>query len=68
MNRFVVTCVLSFATLRAQEFTSGVGVSDSYIALMHGEARTIRTELEHADTRGERPALVLDGFNVHTSR
>jgi hypothetical protein len=68
MYRSVVTCALSFATLRAQEFTSGVGVSDNYFALMHGEARTIRTELEHADTHGERPALVLAGFNVHTSR
>ena len=38
--------------------------SDNYIALMPGEARTIRTELEHADTRGERPTVVVDGFNV----
>jgi beta-galactosidase/beta-glucuronidase len=38
--------------------------SDNYIALMPGEERTIRTEVENADTRGERPKLVVDGFNV----
>jgi hypothetical protein len=38
--------------------------SDNYLALMPGEARTIRTEVEHADTRGERPTVVVDGFNV----
>jgi hypothetical protein len=37
---------------------------DNYIALMPGEKRTIRTELENADTRGERPRIVVDGFNV----
>jgi hypothetical protein len=38
--------------------------SDNYIPLMPGERRTIRTELEDADTRGERPRIVVDGFNV----
>ena len=38
--------------------------SDNYIALMPGEARVIRTELENADTRGERPAMVVEGFNI----
>ena len=38
--------------------------SDNYIALMPGERRTIRTELEQADTRGEKPAIVIEGFNV----
>lgn len=38
--------------------------SDNYVALMPGERRTIRTELENADTRGERPRIVLEGFNV----
>ncbi len=38
--------------------------SDNYIALMPGERRTLRTELEHADTRGERPRMVVEGFNV----
>jgi hypothetical protein len=38
--------------------------SDNYVALMPGETRVIRTELEQADTRGERPAIVIDGFNL----
>jgi hypothetical protein len=38
--------------------------SDNYIALMPGERRTIRTDLEHADTRGETPRIVVEGFNV----
>ena len=38
--------------------------SDNYIALMPGEQRTLTIELEHADTRGERPRLVVEGFNT----
>jgi beta-galactosidase/beta-glucuronidase len=38
--------------------------SDNYFALMPGERRTIVTEVEHADTRGEDPRLVVEGFNV----
>jgi hypothetical protein len=38
--------------------------SDNYIALMPGESRTLRTELQHADTRGETPRVVVEGFNV----
>ena len=34
--------------------------SDNYIALMPGERYTIRTELDHADTRGEKPAIVVE--------
>jgi beta-galactosidase/beta-glucuronidase len=41
--------------------------SDNYIALMPGEARTIQTELENADTRGEHPTVVVDGFNVQAT-
>lgn len=37
---------------------------DNYIALMPGESRTIRTEVEDADTRGERPQVVVEGFNL----
>jgi hypothetical protein len=55
--------------LKAVRETSGDRIlpaiySDNYIALMPGEARTIQTELEHADTRGERPTVVVEGFNV----
>ena len=38
--------------------------SDNYVALMPGEKRTIRTELEDADTRAERPRITLEGFNL----
>ncbi len=38
--------------------------SDNYISLMPGERRSIEMELRHADTRGERPAVVVSGFNV----
>jgi hypothetical protein len=38
--------------------------SDNYVALMPGERRTITTELRHADTRGEGPRIVVEGFNV----
>ena len=38
--------------------------SDNYIALMPGERRTIWTDLQHADTRGEQPRIVVSGFNA----
>jgi hypothetical protein len=38
--------------------------SDNFVALMPGERRSIRTELQDADTRGERPKMVVTGFNV----
>jgi hypothetical protein len=38
--------------------------SDNYVALMPGEHRTITAELNNADTRGERPRIVVEGFNV----
>jgi hypothetical protein len=38
--------------------------SDNYVALMPGERRTIHTELAGADTRGENPRMVVEGFNV----
>jgi len=33
--------------------------SDNYIALMPGERQTITTEVAEADTRGEKPAIVV---------
>jgi hypothetical protein len=33
--------------------------SDNYIALMPGESRTITTEVNDADARGEKPAIVV---------
>ncbi len=38
--------------------------SENYIALMPGESRTVETECEDRDTRGERPRMVVSGFNV----
>jgi Exo-beta-D-glucosaminidase Ig-fold domain/Glycosyl hydrolases family 2/F5/8 type C domain/Glycosyl hydrolases family 2, sugar binding domain len=37
---------------------------DNYVTLLPGETRRLRTELEQADTRGERPGIAIDGFNV----
>jgi hypothetical protein len=37
---------------------------DNYVALMPGERKTIHTELQHADARGERPRMVVEGFNT----
>ena len=39
---------------------------DNYFVLMPGEQRTIHTEVNHADTRGETPRVVVTGFNVKT--
>jgi Exo-beta-D-glucosaminidase Ig-fold domain/Glycosyl hydrolases family 2/F5/8 type C domain/Glycosyl hydrolases family 2, sugar binding domain len=41
---------------------------DNYIALMPGESRTIHIELEDADTRGERPRVIVSGFNVSAAK
>ncbi len=38
--------------------------SDNYLMLMPGEHRTVTTELQHADTRGQAPAIVVSGFNL----
>ena len=37
---------------------------DGYFALMPGESRTLTTELREVDTRGERAAIAVKGFNV----
>jgi hypothetical protein len=34
--------------------------SDNYIALMPDESRTIRMEVQDADTRGEKPAILVE--------
>ena len=41
--------------------------SDNYISLMPGERRTIVTQLQHADTRGEQPRIVVEGFNTSSA-
>jgi beta-galactosidase/beta-glucuronidase len=40
---------------------------DNYIALMPGERRSIHVQLENADTRGERPRVIIKGFNLNGS-
>jgi len=37
---------------------------DNYVSLMPGERRSIATEVLQADTRGEDPRMVVEGFNV----
>ena len=41
-----------------------VTYSDNYIPVMPGETRIIHMDFAHADTRGEQPAVVIEGFNV----
>jgi hypothetical protein len=38
--------------------------SDNYISLMPKESRTITMELADADTRGEKPRVDIEGFNI----
>jgi hypothetical protein len=38
--------------------------SDGYVALMPGEKRLITTEVYEADARGEKPRIVVEGFNL----
>ena len=37
---------------------------DNYLALMPGERKTIHVELLNEDTRGERPRIVVEGYNL----
>ncbi len=38
--------------------------SDNYVTLMPNESCTLTTSLNHVDTRGQVPKIVLSGFNV----
>ena len=38
--------------------------SDNYVSLMPGEHKTIQIRVEDADTRGENPRIVVEGFNI----
>ena len=42
--------------------------SDNDVTLMPGERKTIRTEVEARDARGEQPWIAVDGFNVTPAR
>ena len=39
---------------------------DNYISLMPDETRIIKTELRNADARGEKPKVVIGGYNVQS--
>jgi exo-1,4-beta-D-glucosaminidase len=38
--------------------------NDNYFILLPGDQRTIKIELQDADTMGERPSVEVEGFNV----
>ncbi|MFN7992067.1 MAG: discoidin domain-containing protein [Bryobacteraceae bacterium] len=38
--------------------------TDNYVCLMPGERRTLQIEMSAADARGEKPRVIVDGFNV----
>jgi hypothetical protein len=55
--------------LKAVRATSGdrilpVLYSDNYVSLMPGERRVVTTDFRRADARGERPRIVVEGFNT----
>jgi len=76
-NRWLLTTTLKNTSaipalmlrLKAVRSTAGDRIlpaiyDDNYFALMPGESRAIDISLEQADARGERPRIVLEGFNV----
>jgi len=38
--------------------------NDNFVSLMPGEQRSIEIQIENADARGEKPAVVVQGFNI----
>ncbi|MBE7157527.1 MAG: discoidin domain-containing protein [Rhodospirillales bacterium] len=61
-----------FVRLEATRAQSGDRVlpaihEDGYFALLPGESRTLVTEVQRADLRGEEPKIVVDGLNVTTA-
>jgi hypothetical protein len=38
--------------------------SDNYVSLMPGERRLLTANVRRADARGERPRMMVEGFNV----
>lgn len=42
--------------------------SDNNVTLMPGERQAIHTKLANADTRGERPRIAVEGFNLEKAR
>jgi hypothetical protein len=78
-DRWVLTTTLSnpsghpalMVRLKAVRDRSGDRIlpaiySDNYVALMPGDRKTIEVELKDADTRGENPRIVVEGYNTGT--
>jgi hypothetical protein len=76
-NRWLLTTTLANASstpalmvrLKAVRETTGDRIlpaiySDGYIALMPGEKRQIATDLSEADTRSEKPRILVEGLNL----
>ena len=38
--------------------------SDNYVSIMPGEKRVVSAEMDAADTRGEKPEIIIEGVNV----
>ena len=60
-----------YVRVQAERETTGDRIlpaiyESNYIALMPDESRVIHVELAHRDTRGEKPRVVVKGFNVAT--
>ncbi len=58
-----------FVRAKAVRATTGdrilpVIYDDNYITLMPNETRIVKTELNQSDTRGEKPRIVVEGFNI----
>lgn len=49
---------------RSGERVLPVFASDNYISLAPGESRTLKMEAAASDFHGERPLVVVDGWNV----
>jgi beta-galactosidase/beta-glucuronidase len=55
---------LKVVRIKSRERILPVIFSDNFVSLMPGEKRTITMELEDADTRGEKPDVAIEGFNI----
>jgi beta-mannosidase len=66
-NPTSVLAVMAHIQLRRQESNERVlpvYYSDNYISLLPGESKTIQVEAAASDLHGEKPLVVLDGWNV----
>ncbi len=69
-NPTKVIAVMAHIQLRREKSNQRVlpvYYSDNYVSLLSGESRTITIEAASSDLAGEKPLVVLDGWNVTTS-